>query len=419
MSITDLFKVDQIKRERDEYKAILQQTERMEVHEVKSLLTQLTAQRDSVAKELETLRRLVEERKNEIVVLDEQMLLQSFGFYKPHYGLESSEAYKKKLDEIQDKQAAMVKSSKAASGTTNWTVNNSAAEGQRMIKDHVKLILRSFNNECDASIGSVKFNNVVSIEKKIIKAFEALNKLEQRMAITISREYLDLKLKELYLVYEYQVKKQEEKEEQKRIREQMREEAKLMREIEEARLKIEKEQPHFARAIANITMQIDKATTGVEREILEKEKLSLEGKLSELAKEKEVVDYREQNTRAGYVYVISNVGAFGENIFKIGVTRRLDPTERIYELGDASVPFEFDTHALIFSDDAPALERALHKAFEHSRLNLVNLRREFFRASIDDIEKIVWENFGKPVEFIKLADAPQFRQSEMLRTKSV
>jgi hypothetical protein len=83
------------------------------------------------------------------------------------------------------------------------------------------------------------------------------------------------------------------------------------------------------------------------------------------------------------------------------------------------VPFEFDTHALIFSDDAPALERALHKAFEHSRLNLVNLRREFFRASIDDIEKIVWENFGKPVEFIKLADAPQFRQSEMLRTKSV
>jgi ATP:corrinoid adenosyltransferase len=98
MSITDLFKVDQIKRERDEYKAILQQTERMEVHEVKSLLTQLTAQRDSVAKELETLRRLVEERKNEIVVLDEQMLLQSFGFYKPHYGLESSEAYKKKLD---------------------------------------------------------------------------------------------------------------------------------------------------------------------------------------------------------------------------------------------------------------------------------------------------------------------------------
>jgi hypothetical protein len=99
------------------------------------------------------------------------------------------------------------------------------------------------------------------------------------------------------------------------------------------------------------------------------------------------------------------------------VTRRLDPTERVDELGDASVPFDFDVHALIFSDDAPALERALHKAFEHTRLNLINLRREFFRASIEDIQKVVRENFNKPVEFVALADASQYRQSEMLRTK--
>jgi chromosome segregation ATPase len=417
MAITDLFKIDEIKRERDAYKAILQQTERMEIHEVKKLLAELIAQRDTISKELENLRKQIDDRKKEVIFLDDEILLQSFGFYKPRYGLENSEAYKRKLDEIRADQAAMVKGGKAASGATNWTVNNSAAEGQRMIKDHVKLILRSFNNECDASISGVKFNNVVSIEKKIIKAFEALNKLEQRMTITISRPYLDLKLRELYLVYEYQVKKQEEKEEQKRIREKMREEAKLMKEIEEARLKIEKEQNHFVKAISNINWQIQKAQTDVERQILEKEKTSYEEKLTELAKEQEVVDYREQNTRAGYVYIISNVGAFGENIYKIGVTRRLDPAERIDELGDASVPFDFDTHALIFSDDAPTLERALHKAFEHTRLNLINLRREFFRASIEDIEKVVRENFGKPVEFVMLADAPQYRQSEMLRTK--
>lgn len=417
MAITDLFRVDEIKRERDSYKAILQQTERMEVHEVKKLLAELNTQRDTVAKELENLRRQVEERKKEVIILDDEILLQSFGFYKPHYGLENSEAYKRKLDEVHDKQAAMIKGGIAASVGKNWTVNNSATEGQRMIKDYVKLIVRSFNNECDASIGSVKFNNVISIEKRITKAYEALNKLGQRMFIAISREYLDLKLRELYLVYEYQVKKQEEKEEQKRLREQMREEAKLIKEIEEARLKIEKEQNHFIKAITNINIQIERAKTDVERQILEKEKASFEANLSVLAKEKEVVDYREQNTRAGYVYIISNIGAFGENIYKIGVTRRLDPTERVDELGDASVPFDFDIHALIFSDDAPALERALHKAFEHTRLNLINLRRGFFRASIEDIEKVVRENFNKPVEFAKLADAAQYRQSEMLRTK--
>lgn len=417
MAIMDIFKIDEIKRERDAYKAILQQTERMEVHEVKKLWAELSAQRDAVAKELENLQKQVDDRKKEVIFLDDEILLQSFGFYKPRYGLENSEAYKRKLDEIREKQAAMVKAGRAASGAVNWKVNNSASEGQRMIKDYVKLIVRSFNNECDASIGSVKFNNVISIEKKITKAYEALNKLGQRMSIAISREYFDLKLRELYLVYEYQQKKQEEKEEQKRIREQMREEAKLMKEIEETRLKIEKEQNHFVRAITNINVLIEKAKTDVERQLLEKEKTSCEEKLTVLAKQKEVVDYREQNTRAGYVYIISNIGAFGENIYKIGVTRRLDPVERVDELGDASVPFDFDIHAMIFSDDAPALERALHKAFERSRINLINLRREFFRASIEDIQKVVRENFSKPVEFVMLADAPQYRQSEMLRSK--
>jgi hypothetical protein len=419
MSITDIFQVNQIKNERDSYKAILQQTERMEVHEIKKLLAELTTQRDTVAKELESLNLQVAERKKEVIILDDEILLQSFGFYKPHYGLENSEAYKRKLDEIREKQAAMVKSGQAASGAINWTVNNSAQEGQRMIRDYLKLILRSFNNECDASIGNVKFNNIDNIEKKIRKAHEALNKLGQRMSIAISQDYLNLKLQELYLVYEYQVKKQEEKEEQKRLREQMREEAKLIREIEEARQKIEKEQKHFLKAITNINMQIARATTDAEREILGIEKASLEEKLSTLAKEQQAVDYREQNTRAGYVYIISNVGAFGENIYKIGVTRRLDPTERIDELGDASVPFNFDTHALIFSDDAPALENALHKAFQDKRLNLINMRREFFRASIEDIETVVKQNFSKPVEFVLLADAAQYRQSEVLRTTRI
>ena len=226
MPITGLFGIDEIKRERDSYKAILQQTQRMEVYEAEKLLAELSAQREKVARELEHLQKEVEERKKDIISLDDEILLQSFGLYKPHYSLENSEAYKRKLEEIREKQARMVKGGTAASSAIHSTVNYSETKGKRMTKDNLKLIVRSFNNECDASIGSLKFNNIVSIEKKITKAHETLNKLGKRMSIAISREYLSLKLQELYLVYEYQVKMQEEKAEQKRLREKRREESK-------------------------------------------------------------------------------------------------------------------------------------------------------------------------------------------------
>lgn len=137
--------------------------------------------------------------------------------------------------------------------------------------------------------------------------------------------------------------------------------------------------------------------------------------------EKDIQDVqnREQNTRAGYVYIISNLGSFGENIYKIGVTRRFDPVERVDELSDASVPFDFDIHAVIFSDDAPALENALHKAFEHKRLNLINRRREFFNVSLDEIVRVVKTNFSKPVEFTKIADAAEYRETLVLRQSVV
>ena len=284
-----------------------------------------------------------------------------------------------------------------------------------MIKDYVKLILRSFNNECEAGLAKVKFNNVDSIEKQIKKAFDTLNKLGERMSIALTPEYLALKLEELYLFHEYQMKKQEEKETQKLIRQQMREEAKIMKEIEEARSKLKKEAKHFNKALTALNERLNNASTSVEREILETEKATIEQKLADISVDMVSIEKREQNTRAGYVYIISNIGSFGEDIYKIGVTRRLEPQDRIDELGSASVPFKFDVHALIFSEDAPALETALHRAFDHRRLNRMNKRREFFRVTLDEIESVVKTNFAKPVEFIRLADAPEFRQSLMFR----
>jgi hypothetical protein len=364
----------------------------------------------------EELNRQIAAKHAEIIQLDEQILLQSFGFYKPRYDFASSDLYKYRLETMRGQQAKMIKDGTACHTTTTWTVNNSQKEGERLIKDYVKIILRSFNNECDASIVDVKFNNVTSIEKKIQKAFKDLSKLGERMTIAISQEYFNLKLQELYLVYEYQVKKQEEKEEQKRIREEMREEAKLIKEIEEAKAKLEKEEKHFYKALGTINEQIAKAITDNERQALEVEKAKIEYKISEVADNLLTVEKREQNTRAGYVYVISNLGSFGENVYKIGVTRRLEPQERVDELGDASVPFNFDVHALIFSDDAPALEHALHKAFAMNRLNMINNRREFFHVSLGEIERVVRENFEKPVEFTRVAEADHYRQSLKLKS---
>lgn len=232
------------------------------------------------------------------------------------------------------------------------------------------------------------------------------------MDISITPSYLDLKIKELRLAFEYQQKKHEEKEAQRAARAELREAAKLQKEIEAQRKKIEKEQTHYQTAYEKLMKQLHDSPSNTD---LLAKKEELEQQLQEIDKAIKDIDYREANQRAGYVYIISNIGAFGENIYKIGMTRRLDPQDRIDELGDASVPFNFDVHAMIFSDDAPALEAALHKAFEDRKLNMVNTRREFFNVTLDEIKDVVKKNFDKTVEFIDIPDAEQYRISQKMK----
>lgn len=444
MAFLDLFRVNKIKtdleattQERDQLKATLSTTEHMEHFELQRAIAELQTVKAELEREVQNLsvsftqtqrdlerniaglKTQAEGAKKDLILLDDELLLQSFGFYRTRYELQNADAYKLRLEQVRKQQEEMIKAGKAATCPTNWTVNNSQKEGEKMVRDYVKLIVRSFNNECDASFVTVKFNNVEAIEKKVRKAYDTLNTLGRRMSIALVPDYLDLKLQELYLCHEYQLKKQHEKEEQKRIREQLREDAKVAKELEEMKLKIAKEERHFTQALETLQAQAQRATTQEEHMLIEKERALILQKLDEIGINKQDVLNREQNTRAGYVYIISNVGAFGENVYKIGVTRRLDPQERIDELGDASVPFEFDTHALIFSDDAPKLEHALHRAFEKRRLNLINRRREFFSASLAEIEEVVRTNFTKPVEFEELAGAAEYRQSIMLRTESL
>lgn len=377
-------------------------------------IEQQKVQLTDIQKELAEARHELQKVREQIIETDDAVLFQSFGIYTPRYSFMNSDEYKARLLEIRAKQKDMIKAKTAVSGSTNWTVNGNAAKGKKMVSDMQKLLLRAFNSECDDVIDHVKYNNIEASEKRIGASRDAISKLGAMMDVSITPSYYRLKIEELYLAFEYQRKKQEEKEEQKEARARMREEAKLARELEEERKKLEKEQQHYQNALNKINEQL-KTASDEDRIAIEEKKAEIEGQLLKIDAEFKNVDYREANQKAGYVYVISNIGAFGENIYKIGMTRRLDPMDRVDELGDASVPFDFDVHAMIFSDDAPKLESALHKAFASRKLNFVNQRREFFHVTLDEIKKVVKENFDKSVEFIDLAPAEQYRESLLLK----
>lgn len=366
--------------------------------------------------ELNTIRSQIQHAKAELIETDEEVLMQSFGLYKPHFAFANSTEYKDELARVRAKQKEMIKAGTAATGNTGWTVNGDARQGAKMIRDMQKLLVRAFNCECDDVIDHVKFNNIEAAENRIDASYSAVSKLGAVCGVAITPQYRKLKVMELYLAHEYQVEKQKEKEALKQLRAEERERAKLEKEIAEARKKIEKEQKHYANALKKIVEQITCATD-TELVALEKKKTELEEQLLNLDEAMVQIDYREANQKAGYVYVISNVGAFGEGVYKIGMTRRLEPRDRIDELGDASVPFDFDIHALIFSDNAPALEAALHRAFEDRKLNMINTRREFFRVSLEEIKKVIKENFDQTVDFIDVPAAEQYRQSELLRRR--
>ncbi|MFI3131845.1 DUF4041 domain-containing protein [Mammaliicoccus sciuri] len=288
------------------------------------------------------------------------------------------------------------------------------SDTKRVIDSQSKQILRSFNTECDSLYLNVNSKNYEAYHKKISNAFETLNRLYAIDSVEITRDYLKLKLEKLSLIHAKLLKIEQEKEIQREIKAQMREEERVRREIENEKKKIEKEEKQFNNEVNLLLKRLEKAQNTVEAEVYAEKIRSLELKISELEKDKKDVLNREANTRAGYVYIISNIGSFGENIYKIGMTRRLEPTERIKELGDASVPFEFDIHAMIFSDDAPKLEKILHNHFRDRELNKVNHRKEFFNVHVDEIEELVIKEHNNTVEFVKIPIADQYWESQRL-----
>jgi hypothetical protein len=362
-------------------------------------------------------KQIFDKLENETALLQENLEDMSFGLYEPHYSFETSEAYKTAMEKIYEQKKALIRSDKAVDYFKDWTVNGSKQEGRRMTKGQLKLMLRAFNGECDAAIVKVTWNNAVRMEERIKKAYEAINALGVVNKIRITTDYLNICLSEFRLTYEYETKKQEEKEEQRAIREQMREEERAQRDFEKAQREAVAEQERAEKGLAAARAELQKAT-GEHLEAIQSKVQDLEKKVADAQAKQERAVSMAQVTKMGHVYVISNIGSFGDDVFKIGMTRRLDPSDRVQELSGASVPFGFDVHAMIFSDDAPDLETSFHRQFASRRLNLVNMRKEYFRVSLDEISHFA-KSKGVSVEFTKLAEAKQFRESETIRLKAI
>lgn len=352
--------------------------------------------------------------KSQIIDVSDELMYESYGLYKPKYNFTNSSTYKGKLTEIRSDQKAMIKDSIAAKIFQPMTLNDSKAQGKSMQKKNIKQLLRSFNGECEAAINKVTKSNFNTIEKRINRSFEQLNKLNEPNGVRLTVEYLDSKINEARLALEYALKKEEEKDILREQKQREREERQLQRELANERKKYEKDETHFQQAQKLVEEKIKTTSSEVELVSLRSELNHLKEKLAAIQEKKVKLEDRAANPTAGYVYIISNIGSFGENVYKIGVTRRLDPMERINELGSASVPFKFDVHALIFSDQAYQLEKELHDYFDKQRVNKINKRKEYFNITIDEIKKVLAQHKELTFDFHELPDAPEYRDSQII-----
>lgn len=353
------------------------------------------------AAELDEVRRRMKEAQAAIVATDDVALLQEVGVYRYRHPLSNAVAYQNVLAEIDNQIKAMVKKDGGAVlATTSWTVNSSASEGRKMVRDFSKLMLRAFNAEADNLVRGMKPYKLDSALDRLTKTSETIERLGKTMQIRISPAYYALRVRELEITSDFLQKQAEEKEVERAERERLREERKAQQEIENERARLEKERQHYFNAMDTLVKNGDE--TGAAR---------MREQLREVDEALESVDYRAANIRAGYVYVISNIGSFGEKMIKLGMTRRLDPMDRIRELSDASVPFNFDVHALFFSKDAVSIETEMHSRLAPVRVNTVNRRREFFRATPLQVKTHLGEFTGELLEFQETPEALEYRQS--------
>lgn len=350
---------------------------------------------------------ILNDLQNKIDALALVIDIDEFGVYEPVYDFEKSESYRTELLAIIESQKALLLDEKAVICSVNWSVDGSLTKGKANSKSYMKLVLRAFNSECNALIAKVSWNSVVETKERIQKSFEAINKVAEQSAVQIQKEYLDLKLQELFLEYEYKLKVQKEKAAAKKQFLNQKEVERWQRQYEAAVNLISNYENQIEEAKPNLISASKTIRTKWQKKM---EHLELKVKEAIICKEK--AEFLIKNTDTGYVYIVSNIGSFGENIYKIGSTKSANPSESINAFSDAAVPFPFDIHGLLFSDEVTRLESQLHEAFACYKVNLRNENSTFYRLNWTLIEQKVKELAGNAT-LIKTPKAKEFRETRI------
>ena len=343
----------------------------MNAVQIESVISEMTKTKNDLENELQKTKKELMDEKQKLIETQEIAMLQEVGIYQYSTELDNAVEYSERIDEIRAKiKERNLANGGAITAAQGWTVNGSAADGAKMVKEFSKLMLRAYNGEVDDALRTLKPFKLQAAVDRVNKVEASIEKLGKTMSIAIDDSYHNLRISEIKLMADYLARKEEEKEKQKEEKQRLKEEEKAQKEFEKEKEKLTKELLHHQAVLAKAD---ETGNTKVAEEAKQK--------ITEVQSGIDGVEQRAANIRTGYVYVISNIGSFGEEVLKIGLTRRLDPEERIQELSDASVPFKFDTHAIIFSTDAVALEKQLHQELEEHRVNKVNPRKEFFKVT--------------------------------------
>lgn len=364
--------------------------------QIQEATAQLDATRQSISRATDELAWI----QAEVLSARSVVELQSYGLFDYEHPAESSTLLSAQLEALRSEIKETIRSKRATQAATNFTFNGSTAKGKKFVTDMSNLLLRAYNAEAENCVKTVKAGNLATAAKRLNTVVEQIARQGTMIDLRITAHFHQLRMRELALAAEHLQALQREKELERAHREDLREQRKAEQELARQKEKLEKEKSHYLATLAALEEKGD--AEGAER---------VRERLADVDKAIEDVDYRAANIRAGYVYVISNVGSFGPDVVKIGMTRRLEPMDRVNELGDASVPFRFDVHALFFADDAVGVEAMLHQRFDSDRINKVNLRREYFRVTPEAVLEALKEESVEVLEYTVEPEAMEFKAS--------
>ncbi len=366
------------------------------MRQIDDLRAQLEATGQSIARATDELASV----QREVLSARGVVELQSYGLFDYEHPAESSTQLGAQLEALRAEIKETIRSKRATQATSNFTFNGSTAKGKKFVTDMSALLLRAYNAEAENCVKTVKAGNLATATKRLNTVVEQIARQGTMIDLRITARFHELRMKELALAAEHLQAVQREKELERAHREELREQRKAEQELARQKEQLEKERAHYLSTLATLEAKGD--AEGAQR---------VRDRLADVDKAIEDVDYRAANIRAGYVYVISNVGSFGRDVVKIGMTRRLEPMDRVNELGDASVPFRFDVHALFFADDAVSIETKLHQRFDEHRINKINMRREYFRVTPEAVLEALKEESVEVLEFVIDPEALEYRAS--------